>query len=108
MPGGVSSGEDPPFFSPSWGTAVGIVNVGGFTASLTTTLLVGLVLSVSGGYTPEAFRLAWLVQFPIWALTAVAVVLARRKARRVMAAEGTVVPPLREALRRNRRRRQTR
>lgn len=90
------------------GTAVGIVNVGGFTASLTTTLLVGLVLSMSGGYTPEAFRLAWLVQFPIWALTAVAVVLARRKARRVMAAEGTVVPPLREALRRNRRRRRVR
>ena len=22
MPGGVSSGEDPPFFSPSWGTAL--------------------------------------------------------------------------------------
>ncbi|WP_197519717.1 MFS transporter [Pseudonocardia sp. HH130630-07] len=88
------------------GTAVGIVNVGGFTASLTTTLLVGAVLGIAGGYTPEAFRVAWLVQFPIWAVTTFAVLGARRKARRVLAAEGTVVPPLREALRRNRRRRQ--
>jgi MFS family permease len=87
------------------GTAVGIVNVGGFTASLTTTLLVGAVLSLAGGYTPEAFRIAWLVQFPIWAITVVGVLGARRKARRVMAAEGTVVPPLRDVLRRDRRRR---
>lgn len=87
------------------GTAVGIVNVGGFTASLTTTLLVGAVLGAAGGYTPEAFRIAWLVQFPLWAITTLGVLGARRQARRVMAAEGTVVPPLREALRRNRRRR---
>ncbi|SFM88930.1 Nitrate/nitrite transporter NarK [Pseudonocardia ammonioxydans] len=87
------------------GTAVGIVNVGGFTASLTTTLLVGAVLGLAGGYTPEAFRIAWLVQFPIWAVTTLGVLATRRKARRVMAEEGTVVPPLREALRRNRRRR---
>ncbi|MFP5072506.1 MFS transporter [Pseudonocardia nantongensis] len=85
------------------GTAVGIVNVGGFTASLTTTLLVGLVLGVAGGYTPEAFRVAWLVQFPIWAITTIGVLSARRKARRVLAEEGTVVPPLLEALRRHRR-----
>ena len=87
------------------GTAVGIVNVGGFTASLTATLLVGAVLGLAGGYTPDAFRVAWLVQFPIWAVTTLGVLATRRKARRVMAAEGTVVPPLREALRRNRRRR---
>lgn len=85
------------------GTAVGIVNVGGFTASLTTTLLVGLVLGVAGGYTPEAFRLAWLVQFPIWIITTVGVLGARRKARRLLADEGTVVPPIGEAIRRNRR-----
>ncbi|MEQ3554441.1 MFS transporter [Pseudonocardia nematodicida] len=85
------------------GTAVGIVNVGGFTASLTTTLLVGAVLGIAGGYHPDAFRIAWLVQFPIWAIAVLGVLDARRKARRVMAAEGTVVPPIREALRRNRR-----
>ncbi|MBC3192946.1 MFS transporter [Pseudonocardia sp. C8] len=87
------------------GTAVGIVNVGGFTASLLTTLLVGAVLGAAGGYTPDAFRTAWLVQFPIWAVTTVGVVVARRKARRVMAQEGVVVPPLREVLRRSRQRR---
>lgn len=87
------------------GTAVGIVNVGGFTASLTTTLLVGLVLGVAGGYTPEAFRIAWLVQFPIWVITVLGVLGARRKARRVLAEEGTVVPPIRDALRRHRTRR---
>ena len=69
------------------------------------TLLVGAVLGLAGGYTPEAFRIAWLVQFPIWAITTLGVLATRRKARRVMAAEGTVVPPLREALRRNRHRR---
>ncbi|MFP5021954.1 MFS transporter [Pseudonocardia phyllosphaerae] len=85
------------------GTAVGIVNVGGFTASLTTTLLVGAVLSASGGYTPEAFRLAWLVQFPIWVITVFGVLGARRKARQLLASEGTVVPSIREAIRRDRR-----
>ncbi|GAA1400837.1 MFS transporter [Pseudonocardia kongjuensis] len=85
------------------GTAVGIVNVGGFTASLLTTLLVGAVLGISGGYTPEAFRVAWLVQFPIWAITVAGVLVARRRARRVLAEEGTIVPPLREVLRRRRR-----
>ncbi len=50
------------------GTAVGIVNVGGFTASLLTSFAVGAVLGVVSpqGYTPEAFRLAWTVQYVVW------------------------------------------
>ncbi|MET0191029.1 MAG: MFS transporter [Pseudonocardia sediminis] len=86
------------------GTAVGIVNVGGFTASLLVTLGVGAVLGVLGGFTPEAFRAAWTVQYPIWALATVGVLVARVRARRSLAAEGVVVPPLREALSRERRR----
>jgi MFS family permease len=86
------------------GTAVGIVNIGGFTASLLTSFGVGAVLGIVSptGYTPEAFRLAWTVQYVFWAVGLVGVVLARRKARRKLAAAGVVVPPLREALARRR------
>ncbi|MDN5918196.1 MAG: MFS transporter [Pseudonocardia sp.] len=87
------------------GTAVGIVNVGGFTASLLVTLGVGAVLGVLGGYTPEAFRVAWTVQFPIWALATVGVLVARVRTRRALAAEGVVVPALRDVLARERRQR---
>ncbi|TCK21625.1 MFS transporter [Pseudonocardia endophytica] len=80
------------------GTAVGIVNVGGFTTTLLATLAVGAVLGVAGGFTPDAFRLAWLVQFPVWILATVGVLVARRKARRFLAEGGTHVPPLREVL----------
>jgi MFS family permease len=84
------------------GAAVGIVNVGGFTASLVVALAIGLVLDAAGGYTPEAFRLAWTVQYVVWGIALVTVLGARRKARRNMAAEGVVVPPLREVLARRR------
>lgn len=86
------------------GTAVGIVNIGGFLASLLVALAVGVLLGLgSGGYTPEAFRLAWTVQYVVWAVALVGVLVARRRARRKMATEGVVVPPLREALARRRR-----
>lgn len=87
------------------GTAVGIVNVGGFTASLLVALGVGIVLGAvgPGGYTPEAFRLAWTVQYGVWAFALVAVLIARRRARRKMESEGVVVPPLREVIARSRR-----
>lgn len=86
------------------GTAVGIVNVGGFFASVVVALAVGLVLDVvgSGSFTPEAFRVAWTVQYAVWALALVGVLAARRRARRQMAADGVVVPPLREVLARRR------
>ncbi|MGI5132600.1 MFS transporter [Pseudonocardia sp. CA-107938] len=86
------------------GTAVGIVNIGGFTASLLTAFAMGAVLGVvaPAGYTPESFRLAWTVQYVWWAVAIVGVLLARRKARRKMAEDGVVVPPLREVLDRRR------
>ncbi len=86
------------------GAAVGIVNVGGFTASLLVAFGIGVVLSAvgSGGYSPEAFRAAWTVQYAVWGLALVGVLIARRRARRKMAAEGVVVPPLREVLARRR------
>lgn len=84
------------------GTAVGIVNIGGFTASLLVALGVGVLLG-PGGYTPEGFRVAWCVQYVVWAVALAGVLVARRNARRKLAAEGVQVPPLREVLARRRR-----
>ncbi|HWM57205.1 MAG TPA: MFS transporter [Pseudonocardia sp.] len=87
------------------GTAVGIVNVGGFLAALLVAWGVGVVLGLvgPGGYSPEAFRAAWTVQYAVWAFALVGVLVARRRARRKMAAAGVVVPPLRDVLARMRR-----
>jgi len=87
------------------GTAVGIVNVGGFSASVFVVLAVGLVLgAVAGpaGYTPAAFRVAWCVQYLVWGIAVVGVLRSRQLARRRMAEDGVVVPPLRVALARRR------
>ncbi|WP_233359020.1 MFS transporter [Thermomonospora amylolytica] len=78
-------------FNPSHrqGTAVGIVNQGGFYASLLVALAVGILIGHSGNgeYTPESFRVAWAVQYPVWAAALAGILVARRKARRRMAAE---------------------
>jgi MFS family permease len=86
------------------GTAVGIVNIGGFFASLVVALAVGVVLGlVPGGYTPESFRLAWTVQYVVWAVALAGVVVARRRARRKMAEDGVVVRPLLQVMAERRR-----
>ncbi|AEA26095.1 MULTISPECIES: MFS transporter [Pseudonocardia] len=82
------------------GTAVGIVNIGGFTASLLVTLAVGAVLGIAGGYTPGAFRVAWTVQYVVWGLALVGIVVARRRTRRRLVEQGEVVPPAWRPLRR--------
>jgi MFS family permease len=80
------------------GTAVGIVNVGGFTAAVLVSLAVGVLLGLGAGYTPGAFRMAWTVQYAVWGLALTGVLIARRRARRKLATEGVVVPPLRQVL----------
>ncbi len=88
-----------------FGTATGIVNVGGFFAALVTILLVGLVLDLVGdgdSYTLSGFRVALSVQYLFWAVGLVGFLRARHRVRARMAAEGTHVPPLRDALRRRR------
>ena len=69
------------------GSASGIVNTGGFIATLTAVALVGIVLDrVAPGGPPtwdvDAFRAAMLVQYPVWALGLVQILRYRRKARR--------------------------
>jgi MFS family permease len=78
------------------GVAQSMVNLGGFLATLTVLALMGAVLTALGGFTPEAFRVAWLVQYPVWALAVVGVLVMRRKARRLDASRGVVPRPLRE------------
>lgn len=82
------------------GTASGIVNVGGFAASLMVMFLMGLVLDAvdpgaSGHYSLTAFRWAFAVQYLFWGLGIVLIVSARRKLRRH---EDLVVTPMHRAL----------
>jgi MFS family permease len=78
------------------GVAQSMVNLGGFLATLLVLATMGAVLTALGGFTPEAFRIAWLVQYPFWAIAVAGVLITRRKARRVEAARGRVPRPLRE------------
>jgi MFS family permease len=89
-------------FNPSsrLGSASGIVNVGGFVASLTTILLVGVVLDATGGGRPTSydlhgFRLAFCVQYVLWAFGLFMLLRVRRRVRhRFRTEEGIVIDPL--------------
>ena len=63
------------------GTAQGMVNTGGFIATLLTMQAMGIVIALAGGYSFSAFRLAWTVQYVIWAVATVGVVVNARNAR---------------------------
>lgn len=74
-------------FNPAtaMGRASGVVNIGGFTASLLTMAAIGLVLDLRepGGmaaYTLDDFKVALAVQYVVWALGLVQVLRYRRKA----------------------------
>ncbi len=76
-------------FNPSatLGTAQGMVNMGGFIASILVMQAMGVILGAAGGYSFESFRLAWTVQYAIWVLAVVGILVTRGKARRLMKAE---------------------
>ena len=57
--------------SGSLGVAQSMTNLGGFLASLVVLAGMGAVMTALGGFTPEAFRVAWLLQYPVWAIAAV-------------------------------------
>lgn len=83
------------------GTATGLVNTGAFTAALLSMLAVGAVLDLVGGAEPlslAAFRVALSVLLVPWAIAVVGVLATRRTTRRAMAAEGVVVPPVRDVV----------
>lgn len=71
------------------GSATGIVNVGGFTATLVAVLLIGIVLdhTAPGGpddYDLHAFRWAMSVQYLVWAFGIVQIVRMRRRTRQLV------------------------
>jgi MFS family permease len=80
-------------FNPSTtlGTAQGMVNMGGFIASLLVMQAMGLVIGAVGGYSFESFRLAWTVQYVIWAFAVTGILITRTKARRQMLQERTLL-----------------
>jgi MFS family permease len=86
------------------GSASGVVNVGGFVASLLTILAVGAVLDLltpgsSTDYSLGAFRAAFAVQYVFWAIGLVGVVRHRRQLRDRLARDGVVLAPLSTAVR---------
>lgn len=70
--------------SATLGTAQGMVNMGGFLASLVIMQVMGQILDAAGGYSFESFRWAWLTQYAVWALATVGILITRGKARREM------------------------
>lgn len=81
------------------GSASGVVNVGGFVASLVTMLGVGVVLDVltpgaSADYSLSAFKWAFGVQYVVWALGAWQVLHYRHRMRERLARGGVVLAPL--------------
>ncbi|MEV0945230.1 MFS transporter [Rhodococcus sp. NPDC049939] len=82
--------------STSMGTAQGMVNIGGFLASLLVIQAMGIILNAMGGYSFDAFRVAWLVQYPVWGVAILGVLVTRRKTRKQM---GLVLRPIRQVWR---------
>lgn len=99
-PGSVVGFDYARTFNPAenLGLAQGMVNQGGFLASLVTVGAVGLLLQAGGGYTFESFRVAWLAQYPVWLVAVAGILVTRRKARKVLAAQGVAPRPLRQIL----------
>ncbi|WP_432514065.1 MFS transporter [Kineococcus sp. SYSU DK001] len=89
------------------GGATGMTNVMGFAASVVLILLVGVLLDVQGAGTPatyslEAFRVAFALQYPLWAVGVAGILVSRRQTRALMARDGVVVPRVRDVLRERR------
>lgn len=84
------------------GSASGIVNVGGFVASLTLILLVGVVLDAltPAGRTPglNAFRVAFCLQYALWGIGMANILRSRRSVRARLADDGVLIDPLHAAV----------
>ncbi len=94
------------FNSPNrLGAATGLVNVGGFIGAVVSVLAIGIILdAVSGGeqFTLNGFRVAFLVIVVIWLIAMVNLLISRRLTRKMMAADGVIVPPITTVIKRRR------
>jgi MFS family permease len=91
------------------GTAMGFVNVGGFSSTIFGVLAVGVVLQLVSPhgvttYSLDAYRVAFTTLLVPWVVGLVAVLRQRTLTRADLAEMGVIVPPLREALARRPRR----
>ncbi|ORM36562.1 MFS transporter [Williamsia sp. 1135] len=86
-PGSVIGFDFARTFNPSsmLGTAQGMVNMGGFIASLLVMQAMGIIIDAMGGYSFDSFRVAWTVQYVVWILATIGILVNRRRARREMA-----------------------
>lgn len=81
------------------GTGNGIVNMGGFVATLLGAWLIGSVLDASsshGVFTAADFRVAMASQCVVIGIGLIGVTVSRSYVRRNMARDGVVVPPIRD------------
>ena len=80
-------------FNPSatLGTASGLVNMGGFIASLLVMQAMGVILDAAGEISFDSFRWAWTVQYAVWALAVVGILITRHKARKLMETDRAAV-----------------
>lgn len=75
------------------GFGTGLVNTGGFTASLLVIVLIGLVLDLQGAGSPEsyslgAFKVAFAVQIPFWVGGLAMILIEMRRTKRWMQEHG--------------------
>ncbi len=82
------------------GTANGAVIVAGFLAGLVNIWVIGVVLDLLGGYSPNAFRWAMATQFVFWAIGVIGAYTVRAKARALDRARGVRHPSLWSVVRR--------
>lgn len=90
------------------GTATGVVIMGSFVGGVACILLIGLALDAmapGGQPTLGQYRWAMAIQLPFFAVGLVGLLVSRRKMRRLAAASGVIVPPWREVLEREIKRR---
>jgi MFS family permease len=80
-------------FNPSatLGTAQGMVNMGGYVACLLVVQSIGVIIGATGGYSFESFRVAWTVQYVVWVVSVVGIIVTRKKARKLMQDERNVL-----------------
>ncbi|MFT0847878.1 MFS transporter [Actinomycetaceae bacterium L2_0104] len=87
------------------GIANGLANMGGFSATLLTAWIIGLALdrfATNDIYTAGDYRAAMALQGAVMAVGLAGVALSKRATRRRMAERGTVVPPIRDVIKRYR------
>jgi MFS family permease len=86
------------------GSATGIVNMGGFVASLVTILVIGVVLDLrsgGAGYRLVDFKIAFCFQYLVWAFGLVSLRHSRQLARAQLRAAGTTIDPFPAAVARH-------